>query len=202
MTAQDNLAPAGAVRRRHRWRIWLLAALMLAAGATAYLLSVRNGAPPASGLPIVFHSQPRPLPSLAMRAEDGQQLDLKTLRGKVVLLNLWATWCPPCIREMPSLDRLQGVLGGPNFEVVALSIDTTPDALQQVRAFYGRTAIKHLRIYLDAERAAVSKLGAAGVPTTLLLDREGREIGRMTGTAEWDDPAIVAGLRRVVEQKP
>jgi len=89
-----------------------------------------------------------------------------------VLLNLWATWCVPCRKEMPSLDRLQAQLGGPAFEVVALSIDKSPQA---VREFYREYGIRKLALYIDPSAEVTSTLGAVGIPTTLLVDGDGRE---------------------------
>jgi thiol-disulfide isomerase/thioredoxin len=101
-----------------------------------------------------------------------------------VLLNVWATWCPPCREEMPSLDRLQKSLGGPGFEVVALSIDA--GGAPVVERFYKEIGIASLAIYVDSSMRAASQLAALGVPTTLLIDREGRELGRHAGPAQWD----------------
>ncbi len=108
-------------------------------------------------------------------------------------LNVWATWCPPCREAMPTLDRLQAALGGPGFEVVALSIDHA--GLPLVRDFFDRTGIKHLQPYLDTFGDAASNLAVAGVPLTLLVDREGREIGRKLGPAAWDKPRVVELIR-------
>ncbi|MGD9724792.1 MAG: TlpA family protein disulfide reductase [Alphaproteobacteria bacterium] len=141
----------------------------------------------------VVHDAPKPLPELQFKDANGGDRNLGGFHGKVVLLNLWATWCAPCRREMPTLDRLQAALGGPDFEVVALSIDRA--GVDVVRKFYGETGVKHLAMYIDISGKAVGELGAAGLPTTLLIDRNGREIGRLVGPAEWDAPDIVAYIR-------
>ena len=122
-----------------------------------------------------------------------------TFAANSVLLNVWATWCAPCRKEMPTLDRLQGQLGGPDFEVVALSIDR--GGADVVRKFYSEIGIRRLPLRLDAAAEAQSKLGSAGVPTTLLVDRQGREIGRLIGRAEWDSSEMIAFLRNVIAQK-
>ncbi len=118
------------------------------------------------------------------------------MRGKVVLLNIWATWCTPCRKEMPTLDRLQTALGGTDFEVVALSIDRRMDA---VRKFFAEIGIQKLAMYLDSSAKATRQLGAVGLPTTLLIDREGREIARLIGPAEWDSPDIAAFIGCVID---
>jgi thiol-disulfide isomerase/thioredoxin len=142
----------------------------------------------------VIHEAARPLPDIRFADGAGRPRALTDFRGRVVLLNLWATWCAPCRREMPTLDRLQAALGGPDFEVVALSIDRA--GIDAVRKFYGDVGVEHLGLYIDGTGKAASALGAVGVPTTLLIDRDGREIGRLAGTAEWDAPEMMAFIRR------
>lgn len=141
---------------------------------------------------------PRPVPDLRFVDGDGQSRRLADFKGKVVLLNLWATWCGPCRKEMPTLDRLQGQLGGPDFEVVALSLDQA--GAQAVREFYREVGLQHLQLYIDRSAQAAITLDAIGIPTTLLLDRQGREIGRKLGEAEWDSADVVAYLREVIER--
>lgn len=130
---------------------------------------------------------PRALPLLSFEDEAGKTLTLADFRGRTVLLNIWATWCPPCREEMPSLDRLNAKRGGPAFEVVALSIDSDRAA---VKPFYRETGIKTLREYFDPNGRASAALGAFAVPVTLLIDKNGREIGRALGPAEWDSAAV------------
>lgn len=129
----------------------------------------------------------QPIQDFAFVTEDGKRLTFADLRGKVVLVNLWATWCPPCVREMPSLDRLQQALGGADFEVVALQT-MDPRGLGAVPAFYRRIGVTALRVYGDPDAQATRALGVPGLPATLLLDAEGRERGRLLGAAEWDAP--------------
>jgi len=140
------------------------------------------------------HTAGRPqVPDLDMVDAAGKPMKLSDLRGKVVLLNLWATWCPPCVKEMPSLDRLQAAMGGDGFEVVALSLDRGGKA--QVEPFFMETGIEHLAMYLDPPMAAMKALKPPGLPVTLLIDAEGREIGRLAGEAEWDSEAAKAFIR-------
>ena len=123
----------------------------------------------------------------------GEPVQLSDFRGKAVLLNIWATWCVPCREEMPTLDNLQAELGGPDFEVVALSIDV--GGLQPVEAFYNEIGITNLAIYLDPPSASWPALGIIGIPTTVLIDGEGRELMRVTGPAEWDSEEMIATIR-------
>lgn len=132
---------------------------------------------------------PRELPLISFQNETGKTVGLADFRGRVVLLNIWATWCPPCREEMPSLDRLNAKRGGPTFEVVALSIDRD-SAL--VKPFYQEFGVQTLRGYFDPTSQVSNMLRAPGVPTTLLIDQEGREIGRTLGPAAWDSPQVEA----------
>jgi thiol-disulfide isomerase/thioredoxin len=147
----------------------------------------------------IQHNAPKPTPELQFRDGHGQERSLGDFRGKVVLLNIWATWCGPCRREMPSLDRLQANWGGPDFEVVALSIDRAGTAV--IEKFYVEHALRNLAIYNDDTGKASRTLGAIGVPATLLLGRDGKELGRLIGPAEWDEPGVVGFLARVISSR-
>jgi thiol-disulfide isomerase/thioredoxin len=145
------------------------------------------------------HESPRPLPDFQFENGQGAGINLAHFRGKVVLLNIWATWCAPCRREMPTLERLQAELGGPDFEVVALSLDRK--GLPAVEEFYGEIGLKTLPIYVDESGKAQRALSVLGIPTTLLIDRGGNEIGRLAGPAEWDSPEMVSFIRGYVERQ-
>tara|TARA_R100000322_G_scaffold46380_1_gene29026 strand:+ start:750 stop:1232 length:483 start_codon:yes stop_codon:yes gene_type:complete len=125
---------------------------------------------------------PRSVPELHFEDGSGTPLALADFQGKAVLLNIWATWCAPCRDEMPTLDSLQAELGGDRFEVVALSIDHEGIAI--VQDFYRKVGVGHLRQYIDPTAMAGSTLGVTGVPTTLLLDSQGRELGRLVGATD------------------
>lgn len=140
-----------------------------------------------------LHDEARPVPAIAFVDDEARTRTLADFKGKAVLLNLWATWCAPCRKEMPALDRLQSALGGPDFEVVALSLDRA--GVEPVRRFYRETGVKEIAIYLDASGKALRDLKVTGLPTTLLIDRDGRELGRLIGPAEWDALEMVAFLR-------
>lgn len=126
----------------------------------------------------------------------GAARSLAEWRGRVVLVNLWATWCAPCVEEMPALDRIAARLGGPDFDVVAISVDRQGAAV--VAPFLGKLGLTRLAPYLDPSNAAVRVLGAPGLPVSVVLDREGRELGRVLGAAEWDSPAFEALLGRAI----
>jgi thiol-disulfide isomerase/thioredoxin len=180
---------------------WVLAA-MLAFSITLTPAVSTAGEVPASVGPqgFLIWETPRNLPELAFEDKKGKALTLADFHDKVVLLNIWATWCAPCREEMPTLDALQAQLGGEQFEVVALSIDHAGRGV--VEKFYREISIKHLRMYIDPSTLAAATLGIEGVPTTLLLDREGREIGRLVGATEWDSQAMVDLLTRTIAKVP
>lgn len=134
----------------------------------------------------VWKQQPEQVPVITFSDADGKQRTLADWKGRVVLLNLWATWCAPCRKEMPSLDRLQVELGSKDFEVVALGVDRL--GLAGGKKFLEQTKVTRLALYVDATARAGNTLRAVGMPATLLIDREGREVGRLTGPAEWDSP--------------
>jgi thiol-disulfide isomerase/thioredoxin len=141
---------------------------------------------------------PKPIPPLSFAKGDGQTTRLADFHGRVVLLNIWATWCVPCRKEMPTLDRLQSNLGGKDFEVVALSIDRR--GREVVEPFYEELGLHALGIYLDQSGDAPHKLNTVGVPTTLLIDRDGREVARKVGPAEWDSPEMIAVIRDTLDR--
>ena len=146
-----------------------------------------------------MHPEPRSLPEIRFENGEGETMSLAEFKGSLVLLNIWATWCAPCRREMPTLERLQAELGGPDFEVVALSIDRK--GLPVVKDFYEELGLRELGMYVDASAKASRELSALGVPTTLLIDREGNELGRLSGPAEWDSPEMVSLIRGYVERQ-
>lgn len=135
-------------------------------------------------------SAPTSLPELTFVDGDGRTRGLADFRGHGVVLNFWATWCVPCVAEMPSLDRLQARLAARGIEVLALSSDR--GGAPVVQAFFNRHGIERLSVALDQGLRAARGLGVQGLPTTVLIDGEGREMGRLVGAAEWDSAEAVA----------
>ena len=160
-----------------------------AAGFYLYEWNVRH-----SPLPFARASTPKPVPPLELVDARGRKRSLADFRGKVVLLNVWATWCEPCRQEMPALDRLQAELGGPSFQVVALSVDQ--QGAEVAQRFFREIGVKSLDFYIDPTARAAFRLDAPGLPVSLLLDRQGREVGRKLGAAQWDSREVVESLRR------
>ncbi len=139
---------------------------------------------------------PKPLPDLAFNDADDKPLKLADYKGKIVLLNFWATWCAPCVKEMPSLDRLQAEMGKDKFVILPLSLDgpTKP----KVAPFYQDKKLGNLGVYFDKGRKAMQALDVSILPTSILVDAEGRELGRLEGEADWDKPEALALMKAAV----
>jgi len=135
----------------------------------------------------------RPAPQIPLTDEKGRAVTLASFKGKVVLVNFWATWCAPCVREMPALDALQTKFGREKFIIVAVSLDRLGFA--KVAPFLERVRVERLTVLLDSNRKLYRKVGGQGLPTTLLLDHEGRVRGYLEGPAEWDSKAAEALVR-------
>jgi thiol-disulfide isomerase/thioredoxin len=141
---------------------------------------------------------PQPLPPLTFETLDGQPASLADFAGKVVVLNLWATWCAPCREEMPGLDRLQAQFAGRDLVVLALSVDRAGP--ERVQKFLDEVGVKHLHVYRDPKAAATRAVRVPGLPATILVDRKGQEVGRVLGIAQWDGPAAVAAVEKLLAE--
>jgi thiol-disulfide isomerase/thioredoxin len=135
------------------------------------------------------------LPEISFTNAEGRPHTLADFAGRGLVINLWATWCPPCVAEMPALDRLAAALERENIVVLPLSSDR--GGLAVVQPFYERTGLRRLGIWLDARGAATRSLGVRGLPTTIIVDRGGRERARLEGDAAWDAPEFQAAIRRL-----
>ena len=160
--------------------------------------SLAMAAPSESSGPqgFLLWATPNDVAQISFEDSDGTPFTLAVFEGKLILLNIWATWCGPCREEMPTLDALQAELGSDDFEVVALSIDRK--GVEIVNEFYQEIGIEHLAPYIDKTGMASADLGAVGIPTTLLLDRQGKEIGRLVGEAEWNTQDMIDFLAEMI----
>jgi thiol-disulfide isomerase/thioredoxin len=146
---------------------------------------------------LVVHQEPRDRIDGTFRDLYGNALTLADYSGKVVLLNVWATWCPPCRAEMPSIDRLAGEMKGEDFAVIPLSTDR--GGPERVARFFEDIQVRNLKVIHDRTQAVSRQAGVLGLPVTLILDRHGREIARLIGDADWDTHEARAILRRIIE---
>jgi thiol-disulfide isomerase/thioredoxin len=136
-------------------------------------------------------SPPFPAPAISLTDSSGHSVELSELQGKLVLVNLWATWCEPCLREMPSLERLQSRLGE---RIAVLAVSEDRGGNKAVEPFIAKLGLKSVKIYIDPKSEAGHAFGARGLPTSFLIDREGKVLGRVEGAAEWDSPKILGVL--------
>jgi thiol-disulfide isomerase/thioredoxin len=148
---------------------------------------------------LILAPRRKPLPELAFDTPEGTKASLADFKGRTVLLNLWATWCLPCRQEMPALDRLQGILGGKAFTVVAVNIDTA--RLDRPKAFLDEIGVKKLTLYTDSKAGVFETLKESGkvigLPATILIGKDGCEIGTMAGPAQWDSEDALALLNAI-----
>jgi thiol-disulfide isomerase/thioredoxin len=185
--------PAGSLSVTRRAWVLAMPALGFSIVASRSETASPRAEPPQN---FIRHREPAIMPDLAFTDGEGRAHTLAELRGKVVLLNVWATWCGPCRTEMPTLDRLQAQLGGPDFQVIALSIDRAGS--ERVKSFFSSIGVQHLALSLDSSSKASSELSIVGLPATLLVGRDGKELGRLVGPAEWDSPEVIQFLRSVI----
>lgn len=168
----------------------------------AALISKWSGAaraetlPDLSGLKLI--NPPSPAPVVVFRDASGADAPLSAHRGKGVVLNFWATWCPPCVSELPSLDRLAASLKGSGIQVLAVSEDLGAKAARVVRAFYAAHGIDHLPVLTDPFGKASDAFANEGVPTTWLIDAQGRVKARLEGGADWNTPAALARIKALI----
>ncbi|MGI8727011.1 MAG: TlpA family protein disulfide reductase [Solirubrobacterales bacterium] len=172
---------------RRRWLLGLLG-----------LLATLMMTPPAFAFNFVPAERPA-APEISFLDGDGEEVTLADFSGRIVVLNLWATWCAPCRREMPSLENLAASFADEDLAVVALSQDRG-DARDKIDAFYEEVGVDGLEVYRDPEARTARDLRAPGLPTTIIFDRSGREVGRVLGDAEWDGEEALELLRLLVEE--
>jgi thiol-disulfide isomerase/thioredoxin len=147
------------------------------------------------GLPqFIPTTPPRPAPEVTVETRAGEKVRLADLKGRPVLINFWATWCGPCVSEMPALDALAVERAGTPLVIMAVSEDRKGESV--VAPFIHKLGLTKLPIYLDPETKALAAFGSDALPTTVLIDRNGREIGRLMGAASWDS----AAARRLIDR--
>lgn len=140
---------------------------------------------------------PLPTPKEDFEDQLGAKLTLADFKGEVVVLNFWASWCAPCVAEMPTLDALQGEMGAQGLKVVAVSIDR--DGIKKAAPFFRRTGVKNLTLYTDRLSDLFQELQGSVLPTTFILDREGRVVQKFVGPTDWNGPHVKDVLKPYLE---
>ncbi|MEM1272639.1 MAG: TlpA disulfide reductase family protein [Pseudomonadota bacterium] len=146
---------------------------------------------------VVFHETPIDVSGQTFTDMENGSHTLADFEGQVVLLNFWATWCAPCREEMPSLDALQQDLGGEDFQVVTLATGRNPPPA--ILRFFDEEGIEALPTYLDPRQDIAREMSVFGLPITVIIDRNGQEIGRLRGDADWHSAEAVALLQAVID---
>ncbi len=176
----------------------LYTALLFGANPAAADIAVADALRDGDMKKLSFHSDAKDMPAVGLVDLTEAPRSLEEFRGKWVLLNFWATWCPPCRKEMPGLDRLQAELGGDNFAVVTVATGRNP--LPAIEKFLTEINVAHLTTLRDPSSEMARGMGVLGLPVTVILDPEGREVGRLMGDAEWDGPEAKAVLAALIAQ--
>ena len=183
-----------------RWNRAFVSLLLLVSAGGDSAAENNPGVPERAGLGEFIPASPlRPAPAVSFSDLAGNPASLSEFAGKIVLVNLWATWCEPCLREMPSLERMQSRLGDA-IAVVAISEDRGGG--KTVEPFIDRLGLKSVKIYLDPKSAAERAFKVQGLPTSFLIDREGKVLGRVEGAAEWDAPKLLEVLKSFLGDDP
>lgn len=146
---------------------------------------------------LIFHTAPKATSDAAFQLQDDMgDVTLESYKGKVILLNFWATWCAPCRKEMPYFSELQEEFGGPDFEV--LTIATGRNSPAGIKKFFDEIGVDNLPRHQDARQALASQMGVFGLPITVILDAKGREIARLRGDADWASDSAKAVIRALL----
>jgi len=143
---------------------------------------------------LVFSAEAADVPAITVEDGDGAERLLSDWRGQWVVLNFWATWCAPCRHEMPSLDRLQAAMP----EIAVLPVATGRNSVAAIAKFYGEAGVTALPVLRDPRSELARNMGVLGLPVTVILNPEGREVARLTGDAEWDSASARAVLGALV----
>jgi thiol-disulfide isomerase/thioredoxin len=185
-------------RAGFRLGVLLLAIVAILAGQSSIESAAAPAPPLGGGMAKFTPAAPgKGAPAIAALDAQGEPYDAKPLGGKLVVLNFWATWCAPCVKEMPSLDRMQAALAGKGVTVLPLSLDGPTKA--RVQPFYADQKLVHLPVLFDQGNKTFSGAMVRALPTTILI-RDGKELGRIEGPAEWDDPDALALLNFYLSQ--
>ena len=140
---------------------------------------------------------PKPAIDFSFESASGHSVDLSDFRGKFVLINFWTSWCPPCVKELPTLNHFQEIVGQDRLVVIPISLDADRDA---PKALFQRLNIKNLNLYFGENGSALTSFGVYYLPFSILFDPKGQEIGRVRGDAVWDAPQMLNSLQPYLSQ--
>ncbi len=174
----------------------LYTALIALANPAAADLDAAKAAVAGDMRKLVFHSAPKPAGTVDFMTFDGAPLNLSDWQGKWVVLNFWATWCAPCRKEMPMLSDLQTELGGESFEVVTIATSRNPPA--KMKAFFDEIGVDNLPLHRDPKSSLARQMAVLGLPVTLILNPDGKEVARLTGDADWSSESAKAVLAALI----
>lgn len=148
-------------------------------------------------LKVIYPSSPIKLPVIKFIDDQGNEIELDKFKNSFVALHFWAIWCSPCRKELPTMDKLQTKFSEKNFVIVPLSVGR--DDTEDVRKFYEENKIDNLSVYVDPTMKSARALLVTGIPFTILIDRKGREVGRVVGERDWSSPDVYALLREIIQ---
>ncbi len=150
---------------------------------------------------VTWHAAAKPGPlATVMQDAKGADTTIASFAGKVLVVNYWATWCAPCVKEMPTLDALQAKLGGANFQVLAVSQDR--EGLKVAQPFFEKNGWKNVALYVEPKARFAKDAALRGLPTTIILDKKGQEVGRLEGTIDWTSPKVTEALTKLIGKSP
>lgn len=190
--------------RTHTSRLVFATIIIAAIGLLSLYLTSREESKPASASKafsagFIIHDKPKLLADFTVDLPEGAK-PISSFRGQNLIINFWATWCAPCRREMPQFDRLDELLSEQNMRVLAVSLDR--GSREKADEFLDGLEVKSMLRGHDGDQQVARKIGLFGVPTTLLIDAQGYELGRYQGEAEWDSPEVITQIKSIFNQQP
>tara|TARA_Y100001968_G_scaffold313202_1_gene337172 strand:- start:3017 stop:3547 length:531 start_codon:yes stop_codon:yes gene_type:complete len=142
---------------------------------------------------LVIHKDPKKVENINFKNVDNEIIDLKNFKNSLVIINFWATWCAPCIEEMPSLSRLQANIVFNNLQIIPINVGR--DSIEKSKNFYQKLKIDNLKIYFDKDVELANKFLLRGLPTTVFINKNGEEFARVIGFINFDDKKIIDWLK-------
>ena len=169
------------------------------AAPTAAPVAVPPAAPePVNLANLKWLETPQPMPATPFTDAAGASHTLADFKGKVLVVNFWATWCAPCVKEMPTLDALQASMGGDKFAVIAINQDR--EGQKVAEPFIAKNEWKNIALYVEPSARFQKDARIMGLPTSLLIDKQGNEVARLEGTLAWDAPEVKAEIQKLIEK--